>query len=123
MQHSEPFLTLVNDAKQHINELSIAEGAEFIKKNPDTIVIDVRETHEYEQGHLPNALHLSKGVIEMKIVNAVPDNTKTLLLYCGGGFRSALAAYNLQKMGYKNVISMDGGFRGWVDAGLPVTQS
>ena len=120
MQHNEPFINLVNESKKQIKELSIAQSAELIKDHPDTIIFDVRETHEYEQGHLPNAIHLSKGVIELNIVNAVPDNTKTILLYCGSGSRSALAAHNVQKMGYRNVISMDGGFRGWVQAEMKV---
>ena len=120
MQHNEPFINLVNESKKQNKELSIAQSAELIKYHPDTIIFDVRETHEYEQGHLPNAIHLSKGVIELNIVNAVPDNTKTILLYCGSGSRSALAAHNVQKMGYRNVISMDGGFRGWVQAEMKV---
>ena len=120
MQSTDPFLKLVNDAKQRIKELSIEESAALIQHHPATIIIDVRERHEYEQGHIPHAIHLSKGMIEIKIVPTVPDNTQTLLLYCGGGYRSALAADNLQKMGYSNVISMNGGFSGWVQAGLPV---
>ena len=84
------------------------------------VLIDTREDHEWEAGHLPGAVHLSKGVIERDIEKTVPDKDTPLVLQCGGGFRSALAADNLQKMGYTNVVSLDGGYRGWVQKGLPV---
>jgi rhodanese-related sulfurtransferase len=83
------------------------------------ILVDTREESEWARGHIPNALHLGKGVIERDIEKAIPDKETTLVLYCGGGYRSALAADNLQKMGYRNVISMDGGWRGWTEAGFP----
>ena len=122
MQHPSAFLTLVNEVKSHIDEVSIEEAKNLIADHDDITIIDVREDSEFAQGHIPNALHLSKGMIELKIADAVPDTNKTILLYCGGGYRSALAAYNIQKMGYQHVISMDCGFRGWVNAGLPVAQ-
>jgi rhodanese-related sulfurtransferase len=83
------------------------------------IIIDTREDNEWARGHIPNAVHLGKGVIERDIEKAIPDKDATLVLYCGGGYRSALAADNIQKMGYRNVISMDGGWRGWTEAGFP----
>ena len=85
-------------------------------------LIDVREDSEWEQGDLPKAMHLSKGVIERDIEKVIPDQNRRLVLYCGGGFRSALAADNIQKMGYRNVISMDGGFRHWCEAGFPISK-
>lgn len=113
------FSTLVNQAKQQIKRMSVNEVFELIQKDYEMVVIDVREESEWRRGHLPHAIHLSKGVIEVEIEEKIPDNKKTLILYCGGGSRSALAALNLKQMGYKNVISMDGGFRTWVSAGLP----
>jgi rhodanese-related sulfurtransferase len=120
MPHSSAFIKLVDEARKNIQEMSVAEAAEFIQTNPQVPVIDVRETEEYDNGHLPNALHLSKGLIELQIEQVAPDTDAEILLYCGGGFRSALAADNLRKMGYTKVISMDGGFRGWMQAGLPI---
>ena len=84
------------------------------------ILVDIREESEWARGHVPSAIHLGKGIIERDIEKAIPDKSRPIVLYCGGGFRSALAADNLQKMGYRNVISMDGGWRGWTEAGFPV---
>jgi rhodanese-related sulfurtransferase len=117
--HPEGFLRLVKEAKTRIKE----EDFRDIKKKLDAgelmIIIDTREDNEWARGHIPNAVHLGKGVIERDIEKAIPDKDATLVLYCGGGYRSALAADNLQKMGYRNVISMDGGWRGWTEAGFP----
>ena len=117
--HSEGFIRLVKEAKTRIKE----EDFRNIKKKLDAgepmIIIDTREDNEWARGHIPNAVHLGKGVIERDIEKAIPDKDATLVLYCGGGYRSALAADNLQKMGYRNVISMDGGWRGWTEAGFP----
>lgn len=118
MQHSPQFLALVNEAKNQIKEVNIQEAKKLLQENPKIVIIDVREESEWAQGHLPQAKHLGKGVIERDIEKTIPNKEQTLLLYCGGGFRSALAAVNIQKMGYKNVISMDGGYKGWMDAGL-----
>jgi rhodanese-related sulfurtransferase len=117
--HSEGFMRLVKEAKTRIKE----EDFRNIKKKLDAgepmIIIDTREDNEWARGHIPNAVHLGKGVIERDIEKAIPDKDATVVLYCGGGYRSALAADNLQKMGYRNVISMDGGWRGWTEAGFP----
>jgi rhodanese-related sulfurtransferase len=117
--HSEGFIRLVKEAKTRIKE----EDFRNIKKKLDAgeriIIIDTREDNEWARGHIPNAVHLGKGVIERDIEKVIPDKDATVVLYCGGGYRSALAADNLQKMGYRNVISMDGGWRGWTEAGFP----
>jgi rhodanese-related sulfurtransferase len=122
MAHSSQFLKLVQDAKKNVKETNVAD----VKRRGDAgekfVLVDVREDNEWANGHLPGAVHLGKGIIERDIVQRVPDANAKIILYCGGGFRSALAAENLQKMGYANVESMDGGWRGWVDAGLPTTK-
>jgi rhodanese-related sulfurtransferase len=122
MAHSSQFLKLVEDAKRNVKETNVAE----VKRRGDAgekfLLIDVREDNEWAKGHLPGALHLGKGIIERDIEQRVPDTGAKLILYCGGGFRSALAAENLQKMGYTNVESMDGGWKGWVEAGLPTAK-
>ena len=117
-QHSPAFLALVNDAKTRIRQIGIAE----YRKMPQGrhVLIDTREDHEWAAGHAAGAMHLSKGIIERDIEAKVPDTSTTLVLYCGGGFRSALVADALQKMGYTNAISLDGGWRAWNEAGLPV---
>jgi len=122
MQHSAGFLRLVDDTKRRIREVSIDDVARLHKTGEPVIVIDVREEDEWRRGHLPGARHLCKGIIERDIEQAVPDHATHLVLYCGGGFRSALAADNLQKMGYTRVESMDGGWRAWTAAGLPVSR-
>ena len=115
MEHSSQFLNLVTDAKSRIKEVDVAQAMEKIKGG--ATFIDVREDSEWQAGHAKGAIHLGRGVIERDIEKAVPDKNKELVLYCGGGFRSALSADNLQKMGYTNVFSMDGGWRGWNEAG------
>jgi len=118
--HAPAFLALVNDAKSRVKQVNIDE----YKKMPRDrhVLIDVREDGEWTAGHAAGAIHLGKGIIERDIENQIPDKSKTLVLYCGGGFRSALAADALQKMGYTDAISLDGGWRAWNQAGLPVEQ-
>jgi rhodanese-related sulfurtransferase len=120
MEHSPRFLALVQDAQKRIRQTDVATVKARLERGEKLLLIDVREQTEWTHGHLPQALHLSKGIIERDIEKIVPDKKKEIILYCGGGFRSALAADNLQKMGYSGVISMDGGIRGWKDAGFPL---
>ena len=120
MKHSPGFLALVEQAKRSIRELQIEDVKRMMDAGERFELIDTREDSEWARGHLPGARHLCKGIIERDIEQAVPDTQTALILYCGGGFRSALAAESLQRMGYKNVVSMDGGWRGWTEAGLPV---
>jgi rhodanese-related sulfurtransferase len=117
--HPEGFLKLVKEAKTRIKEEDFRDIKKKLDAGEPMIIIDTREDNEWARGHIPNAIHLGKGVIERDIEKAIPDKDATLVLYCGGGYRSALAADNLQKMGYRNVISMDGGWRGWTEAGFP----
>jgi rhodanese-related sulfurtransferase len=119
MVHSPQFLKLVQDAKQRVKETNVPDVKRRIDAGEKMILVDVREDNEWAKGHLPGAVHMGKGVIERDIEQRVPDTATKLVLYCGGGFRSALVADNLQKMGYTNVESMDGGWRGWTEAGLP----
>ena len=119
MQHAPEFLKIVNDAKSRVRETNVPEIKRRMDAGEKFYLVDVREDSEWAKGHLPNAIHLGKGVIERDIEAKVPDKNAELVLYCGGGFRSALAADNLQKMGYKNVLSMDGGWRGWTESGYP----
>jgi rhodanese-related sulfurtransferase len=122
MQHSERFLNLVKDAKSRVKEVDYREIKNRIDAGEKFILVDTREDLEWANGHVPGAIHLGKGVIERDIEKTVPDRNAPVVLYCGGGFRSALAADNLQKMGYTNVISMDGGWRGWTESGYPITK-
>ena len=117
--HNEGFLALVNDAKSRVKEIDINQYQQMKESGEPHLLIDVREDHEWQAGHAQGAVHLSKGVIERDIENKVPDHDAKLVLYCGGGFRSALVADNLQKMGYKNPISLDGGWRAYTQSGLP----
>ena len=119
-QHAPQFLKLVQEAKKSVAECTVQDVKSRIDRKEQFHIVDVREDREWEQGHLPQAIHLGKGVIERDIEKTIPDADATIVLYCGGGFRSALAAKNLQEMGYKNVISMDGGFSGWKNAGYPL---
>jgi rhodanese-related sulfurtransferase len=122
MQHSEGFLKLVKDAKSRVKEIDYREIKKRIDAGEKFILVDTREDLEWANGHVPGAIHLGRGVIERDIEKTVPDHNAPVVLYCGGGYRSALAADNLQKMGYSNVISMDGGWRGWTESGYPVTK-
>jgi rhodanese-related sulfurtransferase len=119
MAHAEKFLALVSDAKKRIKETNVADVKRRMDAGEKFVLVDVREESEWAQGHLPGAIHLGKGIIERDVEQRVPDTGAKIILYCGGGFRSALAADNLQKMGYKNVESMDGGWKGWTGEGLP----
>ena len=122
MAHAPQFLKLVNDAKKKIKETKVADVKRRADAGEKFILVDVREDNEWAKGHLPGAVHMGKGVIERDIEQRVPDTNTKLILYCGGGFRSALVADNLQKMGYNNVESMDGGWKGWISAGLPTAK-
>ncbi|TVR29914.1 MAG: sulfurtransferase [Balneolaceae bacterium] len=119
-KHSQKFVELVNDALTRIPEISAEEVSKKLEMNEDFVLVDTREKEEYEAGHLPNAIYLSKGVIERDIEEHVPDLEKEIVLYCGGGYRSALAADNLKKMGYKNVKSQAGGWREWNEKGFEI---
>jgi len=120
MKHSEGFLKVVNDAKSRIREVSVAETQARMRHDADVKLIDVREDHEWEAAHAAGAMHLGKGIIERDIENTVPDKSTEIILYCGGGYRSALAADVLQKMGYTNVFSMAGGWKAWQEEGADV---
>ena len=122
MQHSTEFLNLVNDSKTRIRQIDIAGYKRLLESGELHVLVDTREDSEWAAGHVKGAIHLGKGIIERDIEKKVPDKNAPLVLYCGGGFRSALVAENLQKMGYTNVISMDGGWRGWLEAGLPTAK-
>ena len=122
MKHSPGFLKIVDDAKSRVREVTVEETRKRLETGKARL-IDVREESEWARGHLPDAVHLSKGILERDIEAAYPDLATPLVLYCGGGFRSALAADNLQKMGYHNVRSMDGGWREWTEKGLPVEKN
>jgi rhodanese-related sulfurtransferase len=119
-QHSQRFITLVDDAKRRIDEITPGETREKQQKNADFILLDVREQDEWKDSRIAGAGYLGKGVIERDIDEKVDDVDKEIVLYCGGGYRSALAADNLKKMGYRNVKSLKGGFRSWLEAGLPI---
>lgn len=119
--HSNRFLQIVDQARSQVRECTVQDVIDRRAKGDDLTLLDVREESEFAAGHIPGAAHLGKGVIERDIEKRFPDTSTELVLYCGGGYRSALAALNLQIMGYTNVISMDGGFRGWKEASQPVT--
>lgn len=121
MKHSPGFLELVNTARERVRELTVEETRAHLSDNPHAMLVDVREDAEWANGHAERATHLSKGIIERDIETQVPDKSTELILYCGGGFRSILAADALQQMGYTNVASMAGGWRAWRDANAPVT--
>ena len=122
MAHAPGFLQLVNEAKSRIKETNVQDVKQKLDAGEKLILVDVREESEWARGHLPGAVYLGKGVIERDIEQRIPDRSAPLVLYCGGGFRSALAADNLQKMGYTNVASMDGGWKGWLEARYPTAK-
>jgi len=122
MQHAPRFLKIVDDAKSRVKESNVDEVKQKLDRGEKFMLVDVREESEFAKDHLPGAIHLGKGVIERDIEARIPDLNAPLVLYCGGGFRSALAADNLQKMGYTNVISMDGGVRGWREKNYPMSR-
>lgn len=117
MQHANNFLALVEELRPLVKETDVPHVAAKLNNQEDFILIDVREDHEWQQGHIPSAIHMGRGVIERDIEKALPNKNVEIILYCGGGFRSILAGYNIQKMGYTNVISMDGGIRDWLNSG------
>jgi len=120
MKHSEGFLKLVNESKTRVREVSVAETKARMQANPDAKLIDVREDKEWDAAHAAGSIHLGKGIIERDIEVTVPDKATELILYCGGGYRSALAADVLQDMGYENVFSMAGGWSAWKEAGAEI---
>src|SRR5712692_9165287 len=121
-KHSPRFLQLVADVKQRVRETTVDEVKARLDRGEKLLLVDVREESEFAKDHLPGAMHLGKGIIERDVEERVPDLTTPMVLYCGGGFRSALAADNLQKMGYTNVLSLDGGIRGWREKGFPLVK-
>jgi len=122
VQHSAAFVALVDDAKQRVRELTVAETLVRLAANPRAVLIDVREDGEWAAGHAFGAKHLGKGIIERDIEELVPDRGTEVILYCGGGFRSALAGDAIQRMGYTNVTSMAGGWRAWNAEGAPTSR-
>src|SRR5215467_997109 len=122
MAHAPKFLKLVNESKAKVKETNVADVKRRMDAGEKLLLVDVREDNEWANGHLPGAVHMGRGIIERDIESAIPDTNAKMILYCGGGFRQALVADNLQKMGYTNVESMDGGWKGWVAAGLPTTK-
>ncbi len=121
-QHSPRFLKIVENAKKRIREVSVDDVKTKIDRAEKFVLVDVREESEWAKDHLPGAIHLGKGVIERDVEERVPDLNAPVVLYCGGGYRSALAADNLQQMGYRNVLSMDGGIREWRERGFPLSK-
>lgn len=122
MALSESYLALVNDAKNRIAEIDVAGYRQLVESGVPFVLVDVREESEWAAGRAEGAIHLSKGIIERDIEARIPDKAAKIVLYCGGGFRSALAADNLLKMGYSDPISLDGGWKAWLEAGLPVVR-
>jgi len=121
-QHSPRFLKIVENAKQRIREVSVDDVKTKLDRGEKFVLVDVREESEWAKDHLPGAIHLGKGVIERDVEQRVPDLNAPVVLYCGGGYRSALAADNLQQMGYRNVLSMGGGIREWREKGFPLSK-
>jgi rhodanese-related sulfurtransferase len=120
MDHSPGFLNLVNDAKKRVNEIGVAEARVRLTANPQIVLLDVREDHEWQKGHAVEAKHLGKGILERDLEKMFPDPKTEIIMYCGGGFRSALTCDAAQKMGYRNVHSLIGGYKGMVAAGWPM---
>lgn len=122
MDHSPGFLALVNDAKSRVREISIADARARLEQNPKAVLLDVREDHEWQQGHAVQARHLGKGILERDLEKMFPDPDTEIILYCGGGFRSALACDAAQKMGFRKVASLIGGYKGLADAQWPMAK-
>jgi len=120
MDHSPGFLKLVNQAKPHVNEITVEQARERLSKNPDAVLMDVREDDEWRAGHATQAVHLGKGILERDLEKQFPDTNRELIMYCGGGYRSVLTAAVAQRMGYRNVHSLIGGYKGLVKAGWPM---
>jgi rhodanese-related sulfurtransferase len=123
MEHAPGFLKLVNEARSRIKEITIDEARARLAQNPDAVLIDVREDHEWDAARAQGAVHLGKGILERDLESKFPDHDRELIMYCGGGFRSALTADAAQKMGYRNVASLIGGYKGLVSAGWPMAPS
>lgn len=123
MEHSPGFLKLVNEARPQIKELTITEARERLSRNPEAILLDVREDHEWQNGHAVEAVHLGKGILERDIEKLVPDQSTEIIMYCGGGYRSALTAMTAAKMGYRNVYSLMGGYKAMVNQQWPVKKA
>jgi rhodanese-related sulfurtransferase len=123
MEHSPGFLKIVNEAKAKIKEVSVEEARQRLKENPNALLIDVREDSEWQNGHATEAMHLGKGVLERDLEKAVPDRDRELIMYCGGGFRSAVTAEVAQRMGYRNVASLAGGYKALVAANWPMEKA
>lgn len=122
MSHAPGFLKLVNDAKSRIKEITIDQARERLKQNPKAVLVDVREESEWQKEHAAEAIHLSKGILERDLEEVISDPNTEIIMYCGGGFRSALTADAAQKMGYKNVTSLIGGYKGLAAANWPMTK-
>ena len=122
MDHSPGFLKLVAEARTHVNEISVAEARARLAADPGVVLLDVREDHEWQAGHAAGAVHLGKGILERDLEKLYPDPDAEIIMYCGGGFRSALTCHAAQKMGYHKVHSLIGGYKGMVAAGWPVTK-
>ena len=120
MEHSPGFLKLVNDARPHVKEISIAEARERLAKNSQAVLLDVREDNEWDKGHASQAVHLGKGILERDLESKFPDPNREIIMYCGGGYRSVLTAEAAQKLGYRNVYSLKGGYKGLVQAQWPM---
>lgn len=122
MQHAPGFLKLVNEARPHVKEITIAEAQARLAQNPKVILVDVREDDEWRKDHAANSIHLGKGVLERDLEETIPDTNAEIIMYCGGGYRSVLTADVAQRMGYKNVASLIGGYKGLVGANWPMTK-
>ena len=122
MHHNPRFLAFVNEVRQRVNEVDVQQVKRWMEQNRPFVLVDVREESEWAKGHLPSAQYMGRGILERDIETRYPELDTPLVLYCGGGFRSVLAADNLQQMGYRDVISMDGGYRGWVESGYPIEE-
>jgi rhodanese-related sulfurtransferase len=120
VQHSPAFLALVAEARVRVKECSVHEVRARQEAGEHLCLVDVREDHEWARGYIPGAIHIGRGILERDVEQRLPDPDQEIILYCGGGYRSVLAADNLQKMGYTHVLSMAGGIRGWREAGYPV---
>src|SRR5437588_4466702 len=120
MEHSPGFLKLVNEARSSVKEISIEEARERLAKDPQAVLLDVREDHEWEKGHATEAVHLGKGILERDLESKYPDVNREIIMYCGGGYRSVLTAAAAQKMGYRNIFSLKGGYKGLLQAQWPM---
>lgn len=122
MNHSPGFLRLVDEVRKNVRELTLEQARARLQQNPQLVLMDVREDHEWEQGHAVQAVHLGKGILERDIEHHYPDTGTEIIIYCGGGFRSALCCDAVQRMGYRNVSSLMGGYKGMLAAGWPMTK-